>query len=302
MKYEQWVITNLQVGARYGDEFLCTCVFHDDHNASMCVNAHKGVFICYSCRTKGPLRMVAAKIRKPLTTLHTTESVRRYRQRLSEVPTIEEVRALPDDWLKQFAVESTSYWHGRGLTPSSIAAWGLGYDRRTNSATIPIRDLEGRLLGVIRRRLAHNAVPRYLYPKGFKISWHLFGMHRAIAEDVGCITITEGSIDAMLLWQIGYPAVALLGSRLSPHQFSLLKQRAPDRIIVCMDNDEAGGEASANVIQALAAEPRFSVRKVVYRAGDRKDPGEMSKADRKRLMEEAVGERGWQISRLRRIV
>ncbi len=38
---------------RQGREYVCKCVFHDDHHPSMSVNAEKGVYFCWACGAKG---------------------------------------------------------------------------------------------------------------------------------------------------------------------------------------------------------------------------------------------------------
>ena len=84
----------------------------------------------------------------------------------------------------------------------------------------------------------------------------VFNIHRAI-EDAPeePLLIVEGFFDAIRLWQNGASkVVAIMGSNLSPAQeFLILEHTAPDtRIIVMLDEDEAGRAGRDNIVLRLA--------------------------------------------------
>ena len=279
MRYEQWVIKNLNVSSRFGDEVLVLCPFHKNSStAACCVNIRKGLYVCYSCGAKGHITDMAKALRAPLTAHFDAEAVGEGLQRLraAEANT-EAVRKLPEKWLDQFGWQRPhKYWtEERKFKEETCVDWKLGYDKHSNSGIIPIRDVKGNLLGVVRRKLGklNAGEPRYLYPKGFKISWHLFGAWR-IEDGDGPLCVCEGSLDAIAMTEAGYTAVALLGARLHPHQLTILTGGKFDDVVLCLDNDEAGQHASKVAAAQLVAEG-FNVQ-VSRKIDGKKDPASMT--------------------------
>lgn len=283
-RYSDYITKVCHVSTRMGDEWLVNCLFHKDNNASMCVNVRTGLFICYSCGAKGNITKIEQASKQAATQRVSTSDVRSRISKMS-APEVEEVkRHYPDSWLDQYVCDRAyEYWGSRGLAIETIESWNLGYDKRTNSATIPVRDFHGKLLGIFRRRLNKNANPRYLYPKGFNISWHLWGAHTChdLSEHDGLMVVTEGSVDALAMSDAGFASVALLGSRLSDHQRELLCKLSPTTIVVCTDNDEAGEKAAQQVYDKLKGEA-FIYRGVYPRSKrvSKKDPAECSEEER----------------------
>lgn len=283
-RYSKFIDSVCHVSNRMGDEWLVNCLFHKDSNASMCINVHTGLFICYSCGAKGNIHKIEDAVKKPAVASVTASDVRSRIARINTIEVEQVERHYPDDWLDQFVCSKAyEYWTSRGLSIETIESWGLGYDRKTNSATIPLRDLHGKLLGIFRRRLARNATPRYMYPKGFNISWHLWGAHTChdLSEHDGLLVVTEGSVDALAMSDSGFASVALLGSRLSDHQRSLVLKLAPKKLVVCTDNDEAGEKAARQVYDKLKGE--MHIYRGVYPRSKRvtkKDPADCTETER----------------------
>ena len=66
------------------------------------------------------------------------------------------------------------------------------------------------------------------------------------------ICITEGSLDTMWLDQLGYTSVALLGAHMSKMQEDLLINLPTKELVICLDNDEAGINASEDMLTRLS--------------------------------------------------
>lgn len=247
--FEQWVASNWTVMDQSGDEWSCLCPWHEDRSPSLRVNIDKGVYFCHGCGAKGKL----AKLMDGRA-VYTADDLTRLADKLNGMaapPVVEELREYPERWITQFNHDKgDDYWYGeRSLDNDVQHTWGLGYDARTDSATIALRDHEGRLLGVVRRRLDPAAKPKYLYPKGFKASENLFG---SWAVPYGAdLCFTEGPVDALTLWQLGFPAVALYGAHMSEQQHRIVTQLAPRRVLMFFDDDPAGHACSKQVAETL---------------------------------------------------
>lgn len=250
-------------GTNRGKEFdiLCPSPGHDDSRASCGVNLETGLWNCFSCGVSGDLASLGAlvlgkprneveRILKPSTPDALLASVQR---RLAAVamPTVRR--------RKRFEVLPGPYEDGpldelyeRGFTESTLRKWGVRFVREqrllghkgeftiTNSIGIPIRDHQGRLLNWCYRATAASGSwqPRYLYhsPGVNELWWGL--EHHAHTEH---ICVTEGALDGMWLDQCGYPALALLGTKMGD-----LKIRSLGRyksVTLFCDRDAAGAQA-----------------------------------------------------------
>lgn len=135
------------------------------------------------------------------------------------------------------------YWTERGITDDDIIElFDLGYDKRTNCITFPVRDIDGNCLFVARRNVETKW---FNYPKD--VEKPLYGLYEMKLENVRCdkhtkLYITESMIDCILLWQAGKYAVALngLGNEL---QFKQLRELPIRHYVLATDNDESGRKA-----------------------------------------------------------
>ncbi|UVF61474.1 DNA primase [Gordonia phage DalanDe] len=239
-EYTNFAERYLNIGSVVGVEALCTCPFHDDSNPSFQFNLESGLFICFSCGASGSIRTLERRFGVSHRSVGVGLDVLYRRIRDLERPP--EGPALPrEESLNQFRIP-TRYWEAkRKLTKETIKQFDLGYDIANDAVTIPVRTETGTLLGVTRRYLAADAFPRYKYPKGFHKRDHLFGSWLVAEDDsITSVALTEGAIDAMWLWQCGYPAMAIYGSSISDTQIRTLQRLGIRKITLFFDNDKAG--------------------------------------------------------------
>jgi hypothetical protein len=191
----------------------------------------------------------------------TTRSAKKYAA--AEKPPV-----LPEKMLKQyrqFDLPVLLYLHGsdRKLEDGTIERWELGWDDYARRITIPIRDLDGQLVGLSRRlfgaprRRIHKASgksypePKYLHSKGFRRDFFLYGEH-LIDREIKHAFVTESFFDVMYLDQLGYPnALAIMGSYLSVLQKEKLCKFF-DKATIVAHGDDAGVQMAKNVEGMLA--------------------------------------------------
>lgn len=222
-----------------------------------------------------------------------------------------------DEYLDRFALHwpSTSspadfpgpmnYMMLRGFDPKTLNTWGVGYDERSDRITIPVYDDQGVLVG-IKGRAWDSRLPRYISigdavgrePRyGFN-TYHksrvVFGLD--VARKERSVTLCEGELNVIALWQMGIPAVGVAGSDFSERQCSLIVS-AFDEVIVYFDGDEAGDKGTERVMQMLS--PYMPLRVVFgafYDAADALDPTvEFSTDDVRSYLD---GAQGWLQSRV----
>lgn len=294
--YDTFAENILQVVFRSGDEYECICPFHADTKPSFRFNIVKGAWICHACGEHGSAKTLAERLNVPLVV--NGASVPSLRDRLARLNQRENLPVeLPESYLTQFSFP-TDYWEDdRGFSFRSVRTWELGYDPQTDSATIPFRNKRGRLLGVIRRRLAPDTRPRYLYPAGVPIGKHLFGAWKISPKPDRKVAICEGPLDAIACWDSRVPALAMLGCRLTRDQVRVLRQLGIQQVTILTDNDEAGWGAIEEIHSRLEG---IAVRVGWYRPyWLSKDPAELSDPQRRKMYHSAPTFRDWQRKQIR---
>ncbi len=194
-------------------------------------------------------------------------------------------------FLLGFALDSwdaaRTHFNAQGYSDDELLAVGLlteneergtRYDRFRGRLMIPIRDLDGRVVGFGARTLDPDGVPKYLnspqtmlFDKGRLI----FGldMARRHIRDKHEVVLVEGYLDVMTAWQHGFRnVVAQMGTSLTETQLRLL-QKQSKRFVLALDSDAAGAKATLRSLQ-LARETldrdldvRFDARGLVRLEG-----------------------------------
>lgn len=130
------------------------------------------------------------------------------------------------------------YWKKRGIVDDDIIElFDLGFDKKTNCITFPIRDINGNCLFVARRNVKTKF---FHYPEG--VEKPLYGLYELTRSHSTEIFVCESMIDCILLWQAGFTAVALNGTG-NELQFKQLRDLSCRKLVLATDNDNAGYKA-----------------------------------------------------------
>ena len=147
----------------------------------------------------------------------------------------------------------------RRLTDEVIELFDIGYDKKLQSITFPVRDIQGNCLFIARRSVNTKF---FNYPKGVeKPLYGLYEYHKLCTTRIvggRCngkteflkrlneVIVCESMLDALTAWVYGRFAVALngLGNEL---QFQQLRDLPCRKLILATDNDEAGLKARVRI-------------------------------------------------------
>lgn len=177
---------------------------------------------------------------------------------------------------KECGYPARKYMRGRGISTRAYDFFGMGYSQGKHMAVIPVFDERGRLSGVIGRELSSK---RYQYSTGLGRGELIWNLHNA--RKCENIILTEGSLDAVYVWQAGFENVgAVLGSAISPRQWKQLRKHFTE-IICFFDNDEAGMAITETIVNSIHD---MAVSYVEY-PRDVKDPGELTKREIRSMIE-----------------
>jgi len=117
----------------------------------------------------------------------------------------------------------------------------------TDKIVFPVHDNEGNFLfNKYRRNPMTEEGSKYTYDVGGKVT--LYGYHLAKVENK--IIILEGEKDTLVAWSNNIPAVTSTGGAMSFQSdwSELLKDK---EVIICLDNDKAGGEGMVKVLDIV---------------------------------------------------
>ncbi len=150
------------------------------------------------------------------------------------------------------------------------------YDNFINRVMFPLQDPKGNIIGFSGRVYYESSAPKYLNTREtiiFKKRQMLFNYHRArpYIRNEKAVILVEGYMDAIRLYINGVKNVlAIMGTSLAKEQISLLK-KLNAKVILCLDNDDAGQKAIYEIGQTLKKDG-FNVE--VIKLSGQKDPDE----------------------------
>ena len=133
--------------------------------------------------------------------------------------------------------------------------YGRVYDYFRDRLLIPIRDGRGRVVGFGARALKDEDEPKYLNSRQsslFDKSRLLYGLDRGrrAIRDKGVAVIVEGYMDVLQAQQAGHMnVVAQMGTSLTEAQLRLLTPRLAQRVVLALDADSAGQNATMRSLE-----------------------------------------------------
>jgi hypothetical protein len=272
-----------------GRELIGRCPGHrkatgrEDNNPSWSINEETGAHHCFSCGYKGNLFTLVADLLQ-LESLDEARSWIGYNapvdldvlaKELADLRRESNVyvpRPVPMSEARLAVFRDPPAWalDARGLSLDACQQHKVLWDESSRGWITPIRDPEDfRLIGWQQKgqgsRLFLNR------PAGIKKSTTMFGieMYRG-----GNMIVVESPLDAVRLTTLGITGgVSTFGARVSDEQIKLMRQA--DRLIIAMDNDDAGRASSSGVFASLR---RFGMECWFfdYSLTDAKDVGDMT--------------------------
>ena len=143
------------------------------------------------------------------------------------------------------------YMLRRGFQKEVLKHWDIGYDYGVQRVTFPVRDADGKLVGISKRSTLEGQLPKYLH-LGFRRGHFLYGMQHMTR---GCAAVlVEGQAD-VLAWSQMYPdypvcPLATMGSRVTKKQVDWIAKHCSE-VFLAFDNDEDGQATVTRVGDAL---------------------------------------------------
>jgi len=281
-----------------GTEIVARCPGHesmigrpDRTPGSWSISTTTGEHYCFSCGFRGSFVSLAAHMLgrsvdnasmwvaqrgvRSLKEKHDTDS--------SGAPVEEEYRPTVEEAsLVFYSQPPLKELERRKISPEASCHYGILWDEENREWILPIRDPRGVLWGW--QRKGNNRVLNY--PRGIRKGETLFGLS---VLDSDTVVLVESPLDAARVRSAGVRgAVASFGSHARRDQLTLLVSHArAGKLILAMDNDDAGWSSVWNICQDIGAEKRVRVFNPDVYADGETDPGDLDDERVRQGVEEA---------------
>ncbi len=258
---------------------MSLCPFHrkmdgtEERHPSFALNLSTGLYFCHSCHEKGNLFTFLRDIGLSRDVIE-----RDYRYLIDSASTnlppppdalrcrVFDLMPIEESLLGLFEFCPIELLQ-QGFKLETLRTFEVGYDKWFGRITYPLRDLSGKLVGLMGRN-ADGYGPRYkVYTKEYPmwglpertepdkrlLLWNGFRVYTSLYLNAPTepVVVVEGFKAAMWVYQAGVKnVVALLGSYLSwEHQWTLERIGAP--VLLFLDNNYAGRKGTFDAAEVL---------------------------------------------------
>mgnify|MGYP000900440286 CR=1 FL=1 len=227
------------------------CPVHGDNSPSARVNSENGWWVCMSCGAKGHAKNYVADPDKVI-------------ESIIELLDQTEMDPKPESWYDIFdSGPVCDHWLSR-FSEDACRHYRLGYDTSTGLPCYPVRNHQGRIVGIVRRD--PEGKPKYRYPEHFPASHLLWGVwenERHSFQEHNrqrVLVVTEGATDVVACFDAGFNAVGTYGAIMHGDQLSQISALRPDILVLAYDMDEAGMKGAKRAMEGLNAMGFWTVR------------------------------------------
>lgn len=238
------------------DNIQVSCPFHKDgkeKNASSGISLKDGTFHCFTC---GKVKSFIQVLSYCLGYNDNGEAGKQWIIENSESHNVEtryldsslNRKVKENDFVSEEELDSYRYYHPymfeRKLTKEIINKFDVGFDKKDNSITFPVRDRSGNCLFIARRKVDYKY---FNYPS--KVEKPLYGVYE-LPTNIKSLIICESIFNCLTCYVYGKPSIALNGTG-SKYQIEEIG-KLPVRILYLgLDNDEAGDKGCIKIYKAL---------------------------------------------------
>ncbi len=155
-----------------------------------------------------------------------------------------QIEYLDESILDKFAYYHDYMWY-RKLTPQVVDTFEVGYDPTSQMITFPVRDDKGGLLFITKR-----SVNTKFFQIPEDVDKPVYLLYYIKQHNIKSVAVCESQINALYLWSLGIPAVALFGTGSYP-QYELLNKSGIISFSTFFDGDIAGEKGRQRFKKAI---------------------------------------------------
>jgi len=281
-------LLEVDVVSHSGVNAVFSCPFgHADNHPSARMNVYTTAWLCSSCGAKGNAAHFLARIRD----MEYEEAVRWVcfqfgigghvepaefervvrlnlsGDRVQPMTLVRPDESVVYDYMSAWECDNAGlraliYMESRGFDRDTLNRWQIGFDPHSRRVAIPVRDVDGCLVGFKGRSIADEQEPRYRVlgdtyysdyrPYGFHTyskAAHVYALNYIPRDST--VLVVEGELNVVAVAQkTGHFAVGVAGVEFSERQRQLIVERCSEAVVF-FDNDSSGVRGTARVAAAL---------------------------------------------------
>jgi DNA primase len=263
--YEELMNYSWNHGDRKGDEFVCCSPFREEQHPSFSINLETGLWIDFGSQDEYWKKGSFIKLLAFLENISYEEAEEMLldaygihfddEEELVLNINIQELEAKPKEFtreeLKPYLFRNKQYLLKRGISEEIMKKFVVGYDKEKQAVAFFWRDNKTGKVVTVKFR-STKGKQFYYIDGGQPVKNHIFGLYEVKQGGYKEVFIVESEIDALYLWSIGVPAIALGGSNLSEAQRRLLLLSGIETMVLAVDNDKAGYKIKQQLIKELS--------------------------------------------------
>lgn len=161
-----------------------------------------------------------------------------------EKPKPKEVVTLDESVLKDFEYYHDYMWY-RKLTKEVVDTFEVGFDPLSNMITFPVRDDLGRL-----RFITKRSVVTKFFQIPEDVDKPVYLLYYIKQHNIKSVAVAESQINALYLWSLGIPAIALFGTG-SSSQYEILNKSGIISFTTFFDGDWGGDQGRKRFRKAI---------------------------------------------------
>lgn len=292
-----------------GNSYNGTCPFHADHKTPSLHVWENGTWKCFGCNAGSDIfnfQMLyenwefdrTLKYFCDLLSLEYNDEIRYkadpYIESIRKAKNVEQEIVLDEfdpSIIEDYCNNRHASLRKDGWLEETISHFKLGFcadplDFLYARITIPVYDLNNRLVFIAGRRVDDINDNKYLFTTDVQKSQILYNLNFALPaiRQKKEMIVLEGYKDCWRMWEAGiFNTVALMGNNPSPQQILMIKKYGAFNIINAMDHDEGGDKGTEKL--EIALKSVCQMKRLIFPAGV-KDAGEMNPEELKKIYEE----------------
>lgn len=256
------------------NNLMITCPNHkggQESSPSCGLELKTGVCHCLTCGWKGNLISLSKLCRgeefgfKYLINryLEKKQVSTEYKKKLIIKKPEEEAEVIIPDYKSIFEYkDAVEYLLSRKISKDIMAKFDIRYSPDKKMVMIPI--YSGNTLVGYKGRKIIKCDKKFRFYNTPNMKKVLFGLDKIEKGDA--VLLTEAEIDCLTLWSWGLEAISILGANITPLQKELLRRSNIKRLIIALDNDDVGRQASLNLMQELK-DLDIEINLLTYKSG-----------------------------------
>jgi DNA primase len=268
---------------KQGGQFMALCPFHEDHTPSLSIDPKTNLFKCFGCGAAGDtikfIKLYEKKSFPEAVGALTGGSEPAAEPGMTSTQLLNRsANFYHDTFLTN--PKAQEYLSSRGITKHEIyQSFKIGYadgkllstlpkegglvnalkkigilnrygkELFLNCVIVPLFDSGGNVVGMYGRKLQPGGQVTHLYLPGKRQGI----VNRPAAASSEALIITESIIDALSLYQNGYPnVIPLYGTNgLTDDHLELFHAYRPKKLYLCLNNDDPGKKATVQIGEVL---------------------------------------------------